>query len=124
MRSKTWHHCAQFPGEITLPLPVPWHCELWPVYCRAQHWAMTLRTTELSPPQKPPICAEWERLFSEFISAIGDVLDVQAGNMGGVHLLWLVEARKRSAKNALLVHLAKHRNCGHFSGQAIRVIGP
>jgi hypothetical protein len=71
---------------------------------------MTLRKAKPRTLEESP-CAEWERLFSRFISAIGDVLAVQTDNTGE-DLLRLAEARRKSAKNALFLHLEAHPNCG------------
>ena len=56
------------------------------------------------------MCAEWERLLAVFLSAIGDLIVMQAAGAEG--MLELAERRRASAKLALLRHLETHPTCG------------
>ena len=68
-------------------------------------------------------CTEWERLFHLFVSAISEIMTIQAEKSGATlvpavdllrfeQLLRLAEGRKSSAKKALISHLEAHPHCG------------
>jgi hypothetical protein len=66
-------------------------------------------------------CTEWDRLYDLFVSALGDVIDVEQAaetplekHSHAVHAGPLEEAMNRSkrAKEALLRHLRAHADCG------------
>ena len=82
---------------------------------------MILQAPAFTAPRETARCAEWERLYGLFVSAIREVMALEArkseASAQGIdrdsdRLLSLAEGKRTRAKHALLVHLEVHRSCG------------